>query len=143
MMTISDPNSFFLLVVSNALLLAAASLAVLRFEHMVRTSQQFWSSPTGSSLHEQQSATEASPGQSNVEINRDLEQRVASLQLLVEQLAEKDRVHRVPVTSNLPIENAARMARHGASVAEITKSCGLNIGEAQLMKKMHGQAVSA
>jgi len=32
------------------------------------------------------------------------------------------------------------MARLGASVEELAKSCGLNIGEAHLMQKLHGQS---
>ena len=39
----------------------------------------------------------------------------------------------------LPIDNAIRMAKQGASVADLTRSCGLNLGEAELMKKLHGR----
>jgi hypothetical protein len=31
------------------------------------------------------------------------------------------------------------MARHGASIDDLIRSCGLNIGEAQLMRKLHGK----
>ena len=43
----------------------------------------------------------------------------------------------------LPLDNAVRMAKNGASVDDLTRSCGLNIGEARLIRKMHGRADSA
>ena len=48
-----------------------------------------------------------------------------------------------PVDGSLPIENAVRMARHGASIDELVRNCGLNIGEARLMQKLHSKAAAA
>jgi hypothetical protein len=36
-----------------------------------------------------------------------------------------------------------RMAKLGASIDDLTRNCGLNIGEAQLMQKLHGKARAA
>ena len=43
----------------------------------------------------------------------------------------------------LPLDNAVRMARNGASVDDLTRSCGLNVGEAQLIRTMHAHAANA
>jgi hypothetical protein len=45
-----------------------------------------------------------------------------------------------PVTKVVPLENALRMAKNGASIEDLTRNCGLNIGEARLMQKLHGKA---
>jgi len=58
-------------------------------------------------------------------------------------MAVRDRVEAKDNESRLPIENAVRMAKHGASIEDLMRSCGLNIGEAQLMRKLHGQTRAA
>ena len=141
-MSYNVPVSIYLLLLSNAALLAAAIVAILRFQALIRTSQQYWSRPAGSPSQQQQIESHAESEQTGFRTNNELEQRVTSLQASVNRLSEKDVVQPVPVTRDLPIENAARMARHGASVADITRSCGLNIGEAQLMKKLHSRSLS-
>ena len=65
------------------------------------------------------------------------------LRLLFPSLAKSDRVEPNDGESRLPIENAVRMAKHGASIEELVRGCGLNIGEAQLMRKLHGQSRAA
>ena len=38
---------------------------------------------------------------------------------------------------SLPLDKAVRLAQSGASIAELSKRCGLNNGEAMLMRKLH------
>ena len=73
----------------------------------------------------------------------ELERRVAELQSVVRTLAKNKPSVPEAVESSLPIENAVRMAKHGASIDDLIRNCGLNIGEAQLMRKLHGKAANA
>ena len=101
--------------------------------------EKFWNSPIGASLADSQPVDE----QPRPQANRHLERRVTELQSVVRTLAHKERAAARPVETNLPIENAVRMARHGATIDELVRSCGLNIGEARLMQKLHGKAQAA
>ncbi|MDH3429838.1 MAG: DUF2802 domain-containing protein [Gammaproteobacteria bacterium] len=129
-----------LLLLSNAALLAAAAIALVRFRHQARRFEKFWDSPTGVSLADAQSLNAKSSHEQLPEnVDPQLEKRVRELQTAVRDLAKKGQMIGEPVDKNRPIENAVRMARHGASIDELIRSCGLNIGEAQLMRKLHGK----
>jgi hypothetical protein len=135
----TDYFFLYVLLASNATLLAIAAVAVIRFERRWQRLESFWDSPTGAALsddsedelHEQLRATAR------------LEQRLGELQRTVKLLDMKAPEERPPVERDLPIENAVRMARLGASVEDLTRNCGLNVGEARLMKKLHGKAAVA
>ena len=138
-MDIFDATTLHLLIIANAALLAAAGIAVVRFLNRFRRFEEFWNSPTGAALanscpDNDQRRPQADPR---------LERRVAELQSVVRTLAKKERRVQAAVDSKLPIENAVRMARHGASIDELVRSCGLNIGEAQLLRKLHSRALAA
>lgn len=136
-MNIFDIEITYLVVIANAVLIAAAALAILRFSRHSRELLGFWRSPTGEALAGQ-------PAESDVvrkllKATMRLERRV---DLLHQQLQElSNRPERV-VPDNvrpLPIDNAARMARSGASIEELTRTCGLNIGEAKLLRQLHAR----
>ena len=138
MMEFTDTTTLTLLLVANAALLAAAAIAVLRFQKQLRRFEQFWNSPTGTSLANREPEEAPRP-----QVNPHLERRVTELQSVVRTLAKQQKPVSVPApdtNTNLPIENAVRMARHGASIDDLVRSCGLNIGEARLMQKLHGKA---
>lgn len=144
-----------ILLLANALMLAIALLVIIRFRREARAQLDFWQSPIAAALmvdRDGQAATTASD---------DSERFTQSLMRLEHQLlllrqdfmrnavkeSAKERPRQVrPVartivqqSTSLPIENAVRMARHGASVEELAERCGLNIGEARLMQKLHGK----
>ena len=50
MMNINDSYVIYLLLASNALLVTAASIAVIRFGQQFRRLEQFWNSPTGAAI---------------------------------------------------------------------------------------------
>lgn len=133
---ISETTALYLLLIANTILLAAAALAVMKVRRQMRRFQEFWSSPTGMSL----AASKPDAEPTRPQANRHLERRVAELQSVVRTLAKREQPAASPRDANLPIENAVRMARHGASIDDLVRSCGLNIGEAQLMQKLHGKA---
>ena len=135
-MDIPDTTTLYLLLFSNAAMLAAACIAVVRFQKQCRRFELFWNSPTGASLASKTPTADALA-------NPQLEIRVTELQNAVKTLLNKEQRERAPVNGSLPIENAVRMARYGASIDELIRSCGLNIGEAQLMQKLHGKVQAA
>jgi len=134
-MIISDPMFVYLLVISNAALLAAGCIAILRFQEQRREFEKFWSSPTGTTLGDNKDEGV----DQLVQMNRQLEKQIMDLQRAVLTLGQKDAKSQLSIERSLPIENAIRMAQKGASVDDLTRSCGLNIGEARLMQKMHGK----
>ena len=130
MLTVSLP--LYLLLIANAALIVAAAFAVLRVERVLRESAEFWKSPTGAALK-----TES--GDDPAHQTRLIGLRMAALQRAVDELATRGSTVAKDAVVDLPVEHAVRMAKRGASVDDITRSCGLNIGEAELLHRLHGR----
>lgn len=139
------------LLLCNALLLAIALLVIVRFRRDLQAFVSFWHSPVGASLAGTQDAppTSAPSGSDSDERQRladtttRLEQQLLMLRRDMYRQTVSDGPAAKPPASggqSLPIENAVRMARHGASVEELRRSCGLSLGEARLMLKLHGKS---
>ena len=140
-----------ILLLCNALLLAIALLLIVRFRRDARAFMSFWYSPVGASLA---GAQEGLPASESAGPDSGERRRLADTTTRLEQqlLMLRRDMHRQTALSvpgaesapsggqSLPIENAVRMARHGASVEELTRSCGLSLGEASLMLKLHGKS---
>lgn len=135
MMNIDTSFSLYALLVANAALLAAVGLAMSRFRRQLNSFEQFWNSPTGAALAEKQPQESGEP-----EAVLGLERRVTELQRVLRTMQERRPDAVVETGPRLPIENAVRMARHGATIDDLVRNCGLNVGEAQLMRKLHGSA---
>lgn len=129
----------YILMMSNALLLSVACVVLVRFERRSRRMEKFWSSPTGAALTDADSHKD----EMQTKAMQRLEERVGELQRTVKVTEIRKNRPQPAIERNLPIENAMRMARLGASIEDLTRSCGLNIGEAQLMQKLHGKARAA
>lgn len=119
----------YLLLICNALLAAAAVMAILRFQ---RRTQQVAAGLTQVAVDEG-----ATREQDLRETNEKLQAQIDGLTTKVAQLERHNTPIQLRSTQSLPVENAAQMARCGASIGEIAKSCGLNLGEARLMKQLH------
>ena len=144
-----------ILLLANAMLLGIASLVIIRFRREAQALLKFWHSPLGSALavsREDSSATSNSSDASDSSERRLYAQSVMRLEHQLLQLrrdvlrnaAKQDGVADVPERSpapsgGLPIENAVRMARMGASADDLARNCGLSPGEARLMQKLHGK----
>jgi hypothetical protein len=139
MMITIDADLFFLLLISNAALLGIASFSIIRFERRFSNMEEFWASPTGSALVDESN----SESQEHLRIAQRLEKRVGELQRTVKVIEIKSPQALPAEERNLPLENAIRMAKLGASIEDLSKNCGLNIGEARLMQRLHGQIPSA
>ena len=138
-MTIPDIYYLYALLAATALALAAAVLAIAGFSRRCRRLEQFWSSPTGAALADRSSEQE----RRQLLVGLRLERRITDLEKKIDRLATPDRKTAVQSSRDLPIDNAIRMARRGASVDDLTRSCGLNIGEARLMQRLHGKRIAA
>lgn len=129
-MMLSEIQLLYLLQGATALLAAAASIAIVRFQKKLRDSAAFWASPAGDVVREEASAAESA------EVS--VADQLAELRLLLASLATRER-NAVSVTAGESrIENAVMLARQGASLNELAKHCGLNNGEAQLLIRLHG-----
>ena len=134
MMTVSLP--LYLLLIANAALIVAAAFAVLRVQRALEESVEFWRSPTGAAIRADKSS--ASDDDSRV-----IASRMAALQRAVDELGRRERAVPQERVVDLSLEHAVRMAKRGASVDELTRRCGLNIGEAELLHRLHGRQEAA
>lgn len=140
-MNIFDGEIAYLIVIANAVLLTAASLAILRFSKQSRGLLEFWRSPTGTAVAA--GTAESAAVVRLLKMAARLERRVADLQAQVEQLSKRPGQTVRHNVRPLPLDNAARMARSGASVEELTRTCGLNLGEAKLLRQLHARRPAA
>ena len=131
--------TFAQIIFANAVVLATAGIALIRMSRQLGRFEQFWGSPTGAAIADRR----AEEARHQIVAIRELEQQIRELQRAVDELASRTERQPGPVERQLPIENAVRMVRNGATVAELTRNCGLNIGEARLMKKLHGRPATA
>jgi len=140
MMITLEAHYIYLLIVSNAVMLAIACFCFTRFDTRCRQIEAFWVSPTGTAI----SDDNQDGSDEQIRLTQSLDKRLGELQRTVTVMAIKKVDSTLtpspPIERNLPIENAIRMARLGASIDDLAKSCGLNIGEARLMQKLHGKA---
>jgi|GEM_PF-1303492 len=140
-MNVFDADIAYLVIIANAVLLAAAALAVLRFTRQSREFMDFWQSPTGAAVSDESDAAENT--QQLLRAIRTLDARVRELQAQVGKVAARPAPETRGNVRPLPIDNAARLARTGASVEELTRTCGLNIGEARLLQQLHAKRQTA
>lgn len=131
-MNIPDDQLLQLLLLANAVLLAAAAIAVGRFCSRFERMTRFWQSPTGAAIADKASQQE----RHQLLVNLRLEKQLCGLQDKIDALADAEQSANLR-PQQLPIDNAIRMAKNGASIDELTRTCGLNIGEARLMQKLH------
>lgn len=132
-----EAHYVYLLLGSNAIMLALACLSFARFENRCKEIEKFWASPTGTALDDDKTDETSEQLQTLQRLDKRVGELLRALKLVE---INKSKTQTPPVERQLPIENAVRMARLGASIDDLTKNCGLNFGEAQLMQKLHGQA---
>lgn len=129
MMEINTDWIYTVLLASNALLCGGAALAILRAQRLARRQESFWKSPTGAALTMQ-------PG--HEELLKIIDKRI---QVLADKLESPpaDTGNDAAPERSMPFENAVRMARHGASMDDLTRTCGLSASEARLLMRVHGR----
>lgn len=134
-MIIDDPTIYYTILASKAFVLILGTIVLLGMWRQTRRAEEFLSELRHAPVQDEQPDSAKQQLIASLRLDRritELQQQIAALSA-TEQKSAPDAVARP-----LPIENATRMARHGASVEELTRACGLNVGEAELLKKLHG-----
>ena len=132
-----------ILLGSNALLAAAALIAVQRFRSLVRRNEAFWGSPVGEQLKE------SAETRTDTALLGFLEHRLNLLQDRIDRIARppaaesSPRLEPNPRFPAMPFEYAVRMAKNGAGVDELIRACGLSRAEARLICRVHGVSDAA
>ena len=127
MMIIDDPIQLNLLLASNVLLLGATAILLLRLQHVAEKEGAFWDSPTGFSMQGQAEQRE---------LLKEIDQRFSVLIDVVHNLSN-DKEPTESSRGGVPYDNAVRMAKHGATLDDLTRTCGLNANEARLLMQVH------
>ena len=124
-----------LLLIGNAILLAITAIVLMRFHYRCKRLEAFWESPTGDALLRDTTESDASALQSSQRV----EEKLSELQRAVTLMEVKSKAPEAE-KKYLPINNAQQMAKSGASLDDLQKTCGLNRGEANLMMKLYGKS---
>jgi len=132
-MNITESLPLYLLLTSNAILVAAATLAILKFQRLLKSSSEFWDSPNGTALQAQNDQGL---------INQVNDERLASLQETVDNIERNDMVRPLAPVEKLPFDNAVRMAEAGASLDDLVRTCGLSKVEARLFMRIHAKSAA-
>lgn len=107
-----------LLTFSNALLVAAVMLVLLRFQRLQRRRPP--------------------PPEAQARQDGEIERRMRRLERLASELSLSDSGSR-PATQPAPsYETALRLVRLGAGADDVAGPCGLSRGEAELLTRLHG-----
>lgn len=131
----------YVLLAANTLVLTGSLLLVLRLRRLCKDHERLLDCPPAVALAEPDDGASARVQKQMTALLR-VEKQLLTLraELAAHATTQSE------ITSNervLPLDNAVRMARNGASIDELTRSCGLNIGEAQLIRKLHGTTANA
>lgn len=128
MTTVSLP--FYLILLANAALIAAATFAVLRFGRLLRAASDL------SAKDSRSGASGDSPAAADSHQVQVLA-TLATLSRAVNELQQREPPVAQGQVIDLSLEHAVRLAKRGASIEELTRDCGLNAGEAELLCRLH------
>jgi Protein of unknown function (DUF2802) len=134
--------STYVLPLASLLLVGAAALALVRV-HLAIGSDAIDSTLAAGREICKEIETLRALCEDTLSRQADIAGRIAVLE---DKIDATGRVERLVVESaprSASMEHAARMARGGASIDELTRSCGLNLGEASLMRRLHGHGESS
>ena len=123
----------YVLLASNAVLAGAAALAICRAQRIAAQQRSFWESPNGASLLMQMDPQQLLAA---------IDSRLNAVADRIGQPGEESAAAEAEAPP-LPYENAVRMAKHGASIDDLTRTCGLSANEARLLMRVHGSASPA
>lgn len=126
----------YALLAANTLVLYGGLLAILRLKALCDRQETLLERP--------QSRPPVTSGVRSAEIERTYSQSLLRIEKQLLDLrndvaAQADSPLATPPGDRcLPLDNAVRMAKNGATADELARSCGLNAGEAQLVRTIHG-----
>ena len=131
MITVSLP--LYLLLIANAALIVAAAFALMRAERAVNEPREFWASPTGQAMRDAQSGRAE---------HLELLKQVDGLRAAVHDMQKQANEAPPERVVDISLGRAVRLAKRGASVDELARNCGLNRGEAELMRRLHAASAT-
>lgn len=136
-MNIENIDTLNLLLACNCILVAAATVAILRFQRS--TNQR--ASPLNDAAEATNASTTAAKPDSD-DFLKAVERRFATLENGIGSM-RRDSETGSAVARSVPHENAVRMVKHGATVDDLTRTCGLSDIEARLLMRVHGTQAHA
>lgn len=138
-MMIDNSYFFYMLLSSNAALLAIAAVLLTRFERRWKRIEEYWDSPSDGELQEINDVL----NREQLVATKRLEGRIDELRQAMKVIAIEAPTQQPRTERKLPLDNAVRMTKLGASVDDLARNCGLSIGEARLIHKLHGKTAIA
>ena len=124
-------DALYALILFNAALVFGAAIALIRFERLLKRERMFSELAIG--------ATVEADGSSEAVLAGLLDRRLATIHEKIDRLATRKATTVVAQSADLPFEYAARMAKQGASIYDLTRACGLNKAQAQLIWRLHAR----
>ena len=124
----------YMLLASNLAVLTTACVLLTRFERRWKQIEDTWDDTVDPQVRSSVEIT----GHEQLEATQRLERRLGELQRAIKVMEIRAPAQQLRAERKLPLDNAVRMAKLGASVDDLTRNCGLSIGEARLMRKIHG-----
>lgn len=122
----------YALPLANVCLLVAAIVVVFRMQRVLAGKAIYSRLAAGNAIEAQIADID--------EHCRIVSERLGEIQDQIERFSHLERLLIGPVSREFPMEHAARLAKGGATVDELARNCGLNIGEARLVRRLHGQS---
>ncbi len=131
MMNFFYNDALYALILSNAVLLFGAAIALIRFERLLKRERMFSERPIDTSVQTHSNSEAVLAGL--------LERRLVTIHEKIDRLAKQKATTVATQSADLPFEYAARMAKQGASIYDLTRACGLNKAQAQLIWRLHAR----
>ncbi len=131
MMNFFYNDALYALILSNAVLVFGAAIALIRFERLLKRERMLWERPIDTSVQAHSNSEAVLAGL--------LERRLATIHEKIDRLAKQKATTVATQSADLPFEYAARMAKQGASIYDLTRACGLNKAQAQLIWRLHAR----
>lgn len=117
------------LLVANLLLLGAAAIELLRVRRIV--ARQRRAVPESTPVQAARTAAD------DADFLGALDERILALRRVADELLRVEPPLRSAARQDAAYDDAVRLARRGAQAAELTRSCGLNRGEAELIQRLY------
>lgn len=124
------------LLVANLLLLGAAAIELLRVRRIVARHRRA-APESAPALPKRAPAQPARTAAEDAGFLSALDERILALRQVAGELARAEPAATRTERYDSSFDDAVRLARRGAQAAELTLSCGLNRGEAELMQRLY------
>lgn len=142
MMQLINNFAIYALIIVNTFLLFRATVMLRETQSIIlQDARKENPSPVKAVISE--GASIRNQAKSYAAMSQLLDSRLNKMQLQIQQvLNKKTTTAAAPRPAQMPIEHAMRLARHGASAEDLSRTCGLNKEEAKLMHRLHASSIA-